>query len=50
MRDRNGKSFILCLSMKTIHAKHAKVQFAYFVQRSQHGIIAVYLTQRKALF
>ena len=37
---RSSKSFILCLYMKTICAKHAKVQFAYFVRRDQHGIIA----------
>jgi len=26
--------------MKTIRAKQAKAQFAYFVQRDQHGLIA----------
>ena len=36
--------------MKTICAKQAKMQFAYFVQRDQHGIIATRLTQRKVLF
>ena len=36
--------------MKTICAKNAKVQFAYFVQRDQHGIIAKELTQRKVEF
>ena len=39
-RGRSSKSFTLCLYMKTIRAKPAKVQFAYFVQRDQHGIIA----------
>ena len=29
--------------MKTIRAKEAKVQFANFVQRDQHGIIVKYL-------
>ena len=32
-------SFILCLSMKTIRAKLAKVQFVCFVQRDQLGVI-----------
>ena len=36
--------------MKTIRAKQAKVHFAYFVQRDQHGIIAKDLTQRKVQF
>ena len=36
----SGKFFILCLSMKTIRAKQAKVYFAYSTQRDQHGIIA----------
>ena len=36
----SSKFFILCLYMKTIRAKQAKVHFAYFVQRDQHGIIA----------
>ena len=30
--------------MKTIRAQEAKVPFAYFVQREQHGIIAKDLT------
>jgi len=30
--------------MKTTRAKQAKVHFAYFVQRDQHGIIARDLT------
>ena len=30
--------------MKTIRTKQAKVLFAYFVQRDQHGIIAKDLT------
>ena len=30
--------------MKTIPTTQAKVQFAYFVQRDQHGIIAKYLS------
>ena len=30
--------------MKTIRAKQAKVQFAYFVQRDQHRIIEKDLT------
>ena len=33
-RARTSKSFILCLNMKTIRAKQAKVHSAYFVQRS----------------
>ena len=37
-------SLILCLYMKTIRAKQAKVHFAYFVQRDHHGIIAKHLT------
>jgi len=46
-RDRQlqkAYSFTLCLYMKTIRTTQAKVQFAYFVQRNQHGIIAKYLT------
>ena len=39
-RGRSSKSFILCLYMKTIRTKLAKVQFACFVQRDQHEIIA----------
>ena len=35
--------------MKTTRAKRAKVQFAYFVQRDQHGIIAKDLTQSSIL-
>ena len=34
-RARSSKSFILCIYMKTIRAKQAKVHFAYFVQRDQ---------------
>ena len=49
-RVRSSKSFILCLYMKTIRAKQAKVHFAYFVQRDQRGIIAKHLTYRKVLF
>ena len=30
--------------MKTIRAKQAKVYFAYFVRRDEHGIIAKHLT------
>ena len=37
---RSSKSFTLCLYMKIIRAKQAKVHSAYFVQRDQHGIIA----------
>ena len=33
------KSFFLCLYMKTIGAKQAKLHFAYFVQLDQHGLI-----------
>ena len=33
--------------MKTIRTKLAKVQFAYFVQRDQHGIIAKDVTERR---
>ena len=36
--------------MKTIRTKQAKVQFAYFVQRYQHGIIAKDLAKRKVQF
>ena len=43
-RARSGISFTLCLYMKTIRTKQAKVQFAYFAQRDQHGIIAKDLT------
>ena len=43
-RARSSKSFALCLFMKTIRAKQATVQFAYFVQREQHEIIAKDLT------
>ena len=35
---------ILCLYMKNICAKQAKVHFAYFVQHNQHRIIAKHLT------
>ena len=47
---RSSKSFILCLYMKSIRAKQAKVHPAYFVQRDQHGIIARDLTYRKVQF
>ena len=50
MRVRSRKSFILCLCMKAIRAKQAKVHFAYFIQRDQLRIIAKYLTWRKDLF
>ena len=40
----SSKSFILCLNMKNIRPKQAKVKFAHFVQRAQHGIIAKHLT------
>ena len=49
-RARSSKSLILCLYMKTIRTKQATVQFAYFVQRDQHGIIAKELTSRKVQF
>ena len=39
-RARSSKSFTLCFYMKTIRPKQAKVRFAFFVQRDQHGIIA----------
>jgi len=38
-RPRGSKSFILCLYMKTICVKQAKVYFAYFAQLDQHGKI-----------
>ena len=37
---RSRKSLILCLYMKTIRAKQAKVHFAKFVQHDQLEIIA----------
>ena len=40
----SSKSFILCLYMKSIRAKQAKVHSAYFAQRDQHGIIERDLT------
>ena len=43
-RARSSKSLTLCLCMKTIRTKQAKVQFAYFVQRDKHGQIAKDLT------
>ena len=46
---RSSKSFTLCLYMKTIRAKQAKVHSAYFVRRDQHGIIAKDLTQSSIL-
>ena len=42
--DHSSKCLILCLCMKTIRAKQAKVHSSYFVQRDQHGIIAKHLT------
>ena len=47
-RAHNSKCFLLCLYMKTIGAKQAKVHSAYFVQHDQHGIIAK--DSRKAQF
>ena len=49
MRARSNKSFTLCLYMKTIRTKQAKVQFAYFVQRDRHGVITKDLTQSSIL-
>ena len=46
---RSSKSFILCLYMKTIRVKQAKVHSVYCVQRDQHGIIARDLTQSSIL-
>ena len=43
-RALSSKSFILWLYMKTIRSKHAKMHFAYFVQRDQLGKIAKQLT------
>ena len=45
----SSKSFTLCFYIKTIRTKLAKVQFAYFVQRGQRGIIAKDLTQSSIL-
>ena len=50
MEARSSKSFTLCPYMKTIRTKLGKVQFAYFVQRDQHGIIAKDVTERKVIF
>ena len=36
-RARNRKSITLCLYMKSMRTKQAKVHLAYFVQRDQHG-------------
>ena len=47
-RARSSKSFILCLNMKTLRAKQAKVHSAYFVQREKHGI-RLNLTQHSIL-
>ena len=44
MTGKRCESFILCLYMKTIRAKQAKVHSALFVQRDEHGIIAKDLT------
>ena len=41
---RSRKSFFLCRYMNTIRAKQAKVYFAYFVERDQHGIISKHLS------
>ena len=46
---RSSKSFILCLYMKIIRAKKAKVHSVYFAGRDQHGIIAKDLTQSSIL-
>ena len=46
----SSKSFILCLCMKTIRSKEAKVYFAYFKKGDQTGKIAKHLTARKGLF
>ena len=46
----SGKSFILCLYMKTICAKRAKGNFDYFAQRDQHGTVAKHLADCKVLF
>ena len=42
-RAHSSKSFVLCLYLKTVRAKQAKVNFVYFEQRDQHGIIAKHL-------
>lgn len=42
-------SFILCLYMKNIRHKLAKVHLVYFVQRAQHEITAKHLTQSSIL-
>ena len=41
---------LFCLYMKTIRTKQAKVQFAYFVQRDQHGKNPKRLNLRKVQF
>ena len=38
-QTRSSKSCILCLCLRAIRAKQAKVHFTKFVQRDQHGII-----------
>ena len=38
-QTRSSKSFILCLYVKIICAKQAKVHFACFVRHDQRGII-----------
>ena len=38
---RGRRSLIICIYMKTIRTMQAKVHFAYFVLRDQHGIIAI---------
>ena len=49
-RDHISKSFTLCLYLKTIPTKQAKVRFAYFVQRDQYGITKRDLTLRNVQF
>ena len=39
-RQHSSESFILCLCIKTIRAKQARVYYAYFVKRDQHGMVA----------
>ena len=47
-----SKYFILCLCMKALRSRQAKVYFAYFEQRDhdQPGKIAKHLTARKVLY
>lgn len=44
----NSKSFV-CLCMKTIRVKQAKLQLADFVQRHRHGTITKHLIKRKGI-